>query len=87
MLTTYLQLIPRSRKLESIHPLPHTPSWRNAHLVKSRNKCAFYLRLYVSMLKLSDSCIKIHPTSIIAGHVKRHTVEHTLTTPRSAVRR
>jgi hypothetical protein len=25
-LTTHLQLVPRSRK----HPLPHTPSWRNA---------------------------------------------------------
>jgi hypothetical protein len=29
-LTTHLQLVPRSRKCGSIHPLPHTPSWRNA---------------------------------------------------------
>jgi hypothetical protein len=28
-LTTHLQLVPRSRKCESIHLLPHTPSWRS----------------------------------------------------------
>jgi hypothetical protein len=27
---THLQLVPRSRKCGSIHPLPHTPSWRSA---------------------------------------------------------
>jgi hypothetical protein len=26
----HLQLLPRSRKCESIHPFPHTPSWRSA---------------------------------------------------------
>jgi hypothetical protein len=26
----HLQLVPRSRKCGSIHPLPHTPSWRSA---------------------------------------------------------
>jgi hypothetical protein len=29
-LTTHLQLVPRSRKCGSIHPLPHMPSWLNA---------------------------------------------------------
>jgi hypothetical protein len=29
-LTTHLQLMVRSRKYESIHPLPHTSSWRSA---------------------------------------------------------
>jgi hypothetical protein len=29
-LTTRLQLVPRSRKRGSTHPLPHTPSWRTA---------------------------------------------------------
>jgi hypothetical protein len=29
-LTTHLQPVPRSRKCGSIHPLPHTPSWRSA---------------------------------------------------------
>jgi hypothetical protein len=29
-LTTYLQLVPRSRKPGSIHPLPHTSSWCSA---------------------------------------------------------
>jgi hypothetical protein len=28
--TTHLQLVRRSRKSGSIHPLPHTPSWLNA---------------------------------------------------------
>jgi hypothetical protein len=28
-LTTHLQLVPRSRKCESMHSLPHTPSWRS----------------------------------------------------------
>jgi hypothetical protein len=28
-LTTHLQLVPRSRKCGSIHPLPHTSSWCN----------------------------------------------------------
>jgi hypothetical protein len=29
-LTTHLQLVPRSRKRASIHPLPHKPSWHSA---------------------------------------------------------
>jgi hypothetical protein len=29
-LTTHLQLVPKSRKRGSIHPLPQTPSWRSA---------------------------------------------------------
>jgi hypothetical protein len=29
-LTTHLQLVPRSRKFGSIHPLPHKPSWSSA---------------------------------------------------------
>jgi hypothetical protein len=29
-LTAHLQLLSRSRKYESIHPLPHTPSWHSA---------------------------------------------------------
>jgi hypothetical protein len=33
-LTTHLQLMSRSRKRGSIHPVPHTPSWRSAWLVK-----------------------------------------------------
>jgi hypothetical protein len=29
-LTTHLQLVPSSRKCGSMHPFPHTPSWRSA---------------------------------------------------------
>jgi hypothetical protein len=41
-LTTHLQLMPRSRKRGSIHPLPHTPSWRSAYLVKYRDNFSFF---------------------------------------------
>jgi hypothetical protein len=40
---THLQLVPRSRKCGSIQPLPHTPSWRSAYLVKHRDNFTFYL--------------------------------------------
>jgi hypothetical protein len=33
-LIIHLQLMPRSRKLGYIYPLPHTSSWRSASLVK-----------------------------------------------------
>jgi hypothetical protein len=36
-LTTHLQLVPRSRKLESIPPHSYKLSWRSAKLVKLRN--------------------------------------------------
>jgi hypothetical protein len=36
-LTIHLQLVPRSRKCGSIHPLPHTPSWRSAEFIKQRD--------------------------------------------------
>jgi hypothetical protein len=34
-LTTHLQPVPRTRKYESIHPLPNTPSWYSQILYKS----------------------------------------------------
>jgi hypothetical protein len=40
-LTTHLQLVPRSRKCGSIHPLPYTSSWRSAQLVKHRDNFFF----------------------------------------------
>jgi hypothetical protein len=40
-LTTHLQLVPRSRRCGSIHPLPHTPSWHSAQLVKHRDNFPF----------------------------------------------
>jgi hypothetical protein len=36
-LTTRLQLVPRSRKHGSIHPLPHTSSWHSIELVRQRD--------------------------------------------------
>jgi hypothetical protein len=40
-LATYLQLVPRSRINGSIHPLPHTPPWCGASLVKHRDNFTF----------------------------------------------
>jgi hypothetical protein len=40
-LTTHLQMVLRSRKRGSIHPLPHTPSWRSAQLVKHRENFTY----------------------------------------------
>jgi hypothetical protein len=42
-LTTHLQLVPRSRIRGSIHPLPHTPWWSSAYLVKHRDNLALHL--------------------------------------------
>jgi hypothetical protein len=46
-LSTHLQLVPRSIKRGSMHPLPHTCLWCNAYLVKHRDNFPFffYLRL------------------------------------------
>jgi hypothetical protein len=35
------QLVPRSRKCGSIHPLSHTPSWRSVYLVTYRDNLTF----------------------------------------------
>jgi hypothetical protein len=56
-LTTHVQLLPRSRKCGSIHPLPHKPSWRSAQLVKHRDNCTlftfmgFWARTYATVKK------------------------------------
>jgi hypothetical protein len=42
-LTTHLQIVPRPRKCGSIHPLPHTPSWRSDLLVKHRDNFTIIL--------------------------------------------
>jgi hypothetical protein len=42
-----LQLVPRSRKYGSIHPLPRTPSWRSAKLIKHRDNFTFYIAGYL----------------------------------------
>jgi hypothetical protein len=42
-LFTYLQLVSRSRKHGSIHPLPHTSSWRSTLLVKHRDNFTLLL--------------------------------------------
>jgi hypothetical protein len=47
-LTTHLQLVLRLRKGGSIHPIPHTPSWRSAKLVKHRDNFTFYSEIALS---------------------------------------
>jgi hypothetical protein len=47
------RLVPRSRIRGSIHPLPHTSSWRNALLVKHKDNFTFYEKpIYVPYIKL-----------------------------------
>jgi hypothetical protein len=41
--TDHSQLVPRSRKRGSIHPLPYTPSRHSAYLVKYGNIFTFFL--------------------------------------------
>jgi hypothetical protein len=41
-LTTHLQLVERSWKRGSTHPLPYTPSWRCAYLVKYGDNFTFF---------------------------------------------
>jgi hypothetical protein len=41
-LTTHHQLVPRSRKHGSKHPLLHTSSWHSAWLVNHRQNFSFY---------------------------------------------
>jgi hypothetical protein len=43
--TSHLQLVTRSRIHGSIHPLPHTSSWRSARLVKHRDNFTLYSNL------------------------------------------
>jgi hypothetical protein len=38
----HLQLMPRSRKYGSIHPLPHTSSWRSDYFLKHRDDFTSY---------------------------------------------
>jgi hypothetical protein len=48
-LITHLQLVPRSRMSESIHPLPHMPSWLSAKLVRHRDN---FLNLHLHIYNL-----------------------------------
>jgi hypothetical protein len=42
------QLVPRSRKRESIHPLPHTFSWHSAELANHGDNFTFYRLVYLA---------------------------------------
>jgi hypothetical protein len=46
-MTTHLQLVPRPRKCGSIHPLPHTPLWCSAWLVKHKDNFTITNGIYV----------------------------------------
>jgi hypothetical protein len=57
--TTHLQLVPRSRKCGSIHPLPHTSSWCNALLVKHRDNFTLpvpFILLYLDLRQGNRFC-------------------------------
>jgi hypothetical protein len=42
-----IQLVRKSIKRESMHPLPHTSSWLSAWIVKHRNKFTLPLYIYI----------------------------------------
>jgi hypothetical protein len=44
-LTTHLQLVPRSRKRGTIHPLPHSPPWRTTLPFSCSLSCYSHLEL------------------------------------------
>jgi hypothetical protein len=52
-LTPQLQQVPRTRKCGSIRPLPYTPSWRSAKLVKHGDNFTFLLLSFISYGKIS----------------------------------
>jgi hypothetical protein len=58
-----LQLVTRSRKRGSMYPLPHTPSWRSAQLLKPKDKSfmfAFEVNLYNTVLKTDFPLYRKH---------------------------
>jgi hypothetical protein len=62
-LTTYLQLVPRTRIRGSIHPLPRTSSWHSVYLVKHRDSFHLYFYRLASSLcfvsQIPDSAMKL----------------------------
>jgi hypothetical protein len=58
-LTTHLQLVPRSRKRGSIHPLTYTPSWRSSYLVKHRENFTFTCISTTYIITLPFICLLI----------------------------
>jgi hypothetical protein len=68
-LTTHLR-VPRSRKCRYIRPLPHTPSWRGAYLVKhGYNFLPIFLLnpfLDISLFKTGRLKRLIHISSLIS---------------------
>jgi hypothetical protein len=66
-LTADFQLVPKSRKCRSILPLPHTPSWRSAKLVKHRE--LYLLPFYVSSLKDGSFQTKFRIVKKVKGKV------------------
>jgi hypothetical protein len=60
-LSTHLQLVPRSRKRRSIHPLPHSSSWRSAKLLKQGNN--FNLTFFPSKKRQRERNYFIGPGS------------------------
>jgi hypothetical protein len=50
-LTTHLHLVPRSRMLGTILPLPNTPSWRGAKLKHRDNFTFTFIEFYKGVSK------------------------------------
>jgi hypothetical protein len=53
-LITHLQLASRSRKLGSVHPRPHLPSWRSAQCVNHKNNFTYLYIIFIKILRTED---------------------------------
>jgi hypothetical protein len=77
-LTTHLQLVPRSRKCGSIYPLPRTPSWRSAQLVKHRDNFTFTFTFIKPYEHRRDVVITVIFMCLISMYVPTYRVHATL---------
>jgi hypothetical protein len=77
MMATHLQLVLRSRICGSIHPLPHTPSWPSAWLVRHRDNftSAHAISLLADFSTLKMEAIISSKTSVHTRSTRRHIPE------------
>jgi hypothetical protein len=74
-LTTHFQSVPRTKKCGSIQSLPHTPSWRNASLVKDMDNFTFALQYGIRYVQGCVSSISIPNLTCLAPRFLRITIK------------
>jgi hypothetical protein len=66
-LTTHLQLVSRSRKCRSIHPLPHTPSWCMRNWLSTGTTLSLLLTF---RCRIVLQCVDIEMQHMEENHIK-----------------